>query len=383
MLVLAGLLVGLRILGADQFGISVMALAAGQLIAFPATAQERLVVRLVAQGDSATARNLMARMNSAAILAALATIAISLGMLILGRSGLAIFVAAVGATAVSSGLVALRQSANRASGHLFWGQWPNEVLRPAVTVLAYPVAQALVPGASGSASVLMASSLTLGSVLFAPRLPDRSSADPSVVTDTGSATLSLMVVSAVALAIERVYPLSVGALGGAASVAILTVLLRVIQMANFTQSFAIFYYSPALAAAVGHGEQGQVKRIARRVRAFSVVVAFPVAVICVAFPGSVGELAGLPEIDGLAIRLAAVAIVAQAIGGPSQISLILSGRESIAAKAYVAGAAGSLFAYISVGPDLAIGGAAAVAVAFSVWSAIMMLSARYHFKSWL
>src|SRR3546814_3890751 len=46
------IVIGVRILGAEQFGLSVLALAFGQVAALPLTALERLIIRLAATGDA-------------------------------------------------------------------------------------------------------------------------------------------------------------------------------------------------------------------------------------------------------------------------------------------------------------------------------------------
>src|SRR3546814_1955425 len=67
------IVIGVRILGAEQFGLSVLALAFGQVAALPLTALERLIIRLAATGDAEGARVLLRRgtIYCAIILAAL------------------------------------------------------------------------------------------------------------------------------------------------------------------------------------------------------------------------------------------------------------------------------------------------------------------------
>ena len=76
-LVAIGLVLGVRILGVEQFGVSVLVLAVGQVLAFPLTALERLLIRVVATGDTQRATRLLTISNwYCALLGVLTVIAV-------------------------------------------------------------------------------------------------------------------------------------------------------------------------------------------------------------------------------------------------------------------------------------------------------------------
>lgn len=390
-LVVVGLVVGVRVLGPTQYGVSVLVLAVGQLAAFPLTAMERLVVRLVAQGDHDAAARAMRKGDIAATAAVLLGAAIAVVAYLLDESSAALFAFASGVTVASAGLVTMRQGACRAAGRLGWGQMPNELFRPLVTLISYPVALALLPEVSGALATLLASGATLVLILCAPRVVGRP--DPAATklppgaggarSGTAGAAMALMWVSAAALAVERLYPVVLGWTSSAAAVTAFAVAMRVIQMANFTQAFAVFYYSPQLARAAKDSDMsGESSHITRRIRLMGLLSAAPAAALCLFIPGALEHVLGqgldLAEI----LRVSVIAILMTAIGSPAQTLLIMSGRERVVAISYGAGVIMSAVAFVFAGANGALDAIIGLAVAMTTWSLLQMLAVRREFGAW-
>lgn len=386
-LVLAGLVVGVRVLGPLQFGVSVLALSVGQLLAFPLTAMERLVIRSVAQGEVGLARSVLRRGDQSAILVLTLAAAAAVASVMAGRQSTAMFILAAGVSAASAGVVTLRQGASRAQGHLGWGQIPNEVVRPIVTLLSYPVAAALMSEESGALSTLLASGATLLVIVFSPKL-DREQAHPDVRPrpSWGGAATSLLVVSGVALMVERAYPLLIGWAGNELEVAAFAVVMRVIQIAKFFQAFAIFYYSPHIARQVSECKSWSAPQVngsfTSRIRIMGLASSIPTALFCVLWPDLIERALGSEIAIGPELRAAAVIIMATALSGPAQTLLIMAGRERAVAWAYVVGGMASLASLGFSGQVDALAATVAVAVASLSWGIIQVGLVRHRFAQW-
>lgn len=384
-LVVLGVVVGIRVIGASQFGVSILVLSVGQLIAFPMTAMERLVIRYVAQGQPGAAGALLHRgrslsgiilftgLSSSAVVAWVATTA----------SGFAVLAAAL--AAVSAGYVTLQQGACRAAGRLGWGQVPNEIVRPVATLAAYPLAASISSSMSGSLSVLIASTVVLVLMLFSPSVVVERAGATRLKSPWRSSATSLLVVSAVALLIERVYPLVLGWAGHASEVAIFAVVMRAIQTANFSQAFAVFYYSPAVARLFRQSSIAPEvdAHLTSRIRLIGLLSSVPAALLCIFGPALIEHLIGSDLSLSVELRIAAVAIVATALSGPAQTLLIMAGREREVAGAYVAGGLVSLTAFAGSGEATAATAVFAVSVSVTVWGVIQAVIARRVFGKWL
>lgn len=378
---LLGVVVGVRVLGPSQFGISVMALALGQLLAFPQTSVERLLVRLVAQGDLGGAAGLIRRAQKASVLTMAIAAAVAVVLLAAGRGGEALFALAAGITAVSTALVNMSQGANRGAGRLAWGQMPNELFRPAATLLSYPVAVSVLGEHSGVVSVALTSAVTTLLVVLAPN--PIAGVQPSASSHALSGSVgALMVVSLAAMAVERVYPLIIGWTASAAAVTAFAIVLKVVQLANFTQAFAAFYYSPQLALAAKGALAPTTQQLTLRMRLFGLVSALPAAGVCLGGPGLVEAVFGAGLDLRILLYFAVIAILANALGSPAQNLLIMAGREQVVAVSYGAGSLVSFVAFLSVGGDSALAGTAALAAATFTWSVWQSVAARRIFGDW-
>ena len=381
LLVLGGLIVGLRVLGPSQFGISVMLLAVGQLLAFPITAMERLLVRLVAQGHGVSAGRVLRRSMSLTFIGLALAITLVVIAYLSGKSHWALYIAASSVTALSAGIVSLRQGVNRAAGDLFWGQVPNELFRPLVTLGSYFLAVEISPEWSGLSATVIASAATLIFVLSGPNLSKVDSHSNDSQRGVRGAALSLMAISIVVLGVERLYPILLGVASSSTAVAIFAVALRVVQIANFTQAFAIFYYSPALAETI-QNRPGALGPITRRIRAMSLLAAIPVAATCIFLPGLLGSVLA-PDLNMSGIfPLVALAVVAQAVGGPSQTAMLMAGRESWVAVTYIAGSVASFSAYFLGGASSAVSATLGLAIAFIFWNGALVVLGRRTFGAW-
>lgn len=385
-LVALGLVLGLRILGAEQFGVSVMALALGQLLAFPLTALERLVIRRVANKDHAGSAAITRRADrySAVVVAISALLAVLLT--VSGYQTIAIFSIASGVTTASASSVIVRQAALRAEGRIGWGQIPNELFRPAVTIAVYPLATWGNPEISGALATLIASAATLGLILAAPAPAGAANyKSKRAVPSLGPAAWNLMVVSVVALGIERVYPLVLGGTSSAVAVSIFAVVVRVAQLANFSQAFAVFFYSPAMASALAEQcgrNREDVQRLAYRIRWLGLATAAPTAALCLMSPGSVERVVGGGLHLESELRFAAVAILAVALGGPAQTLLVMAGRERVVAVAYLLGATASAFAFVIAGASSAWAATAGFVTATLSWNLVQVVMARRILGHW-
>lgn len=383
-LVALGLVVGVRTLGPQEFGLSVLALAIGQLVAFPLTAMERLVIRLVANDQLAAARHLLdrARLICIALLTIAAVVASALALT--GRSDAAFLLVSAGVSAVSAGLVVLRQGECRAAGHLAWGQFPNEIVRPIITLISYPLVAGITVVSAGVLATLIASAVTLTVILFAPQVRSATADHDEEIPSLGGAASSLMVVSAVAIGVERLYPVVLGWTSTTTAVTIFAIVLRVIQIANFAQMFSVFFYQPPIAAALGEGPaaRDRLAALTSRVRWVGMASSVPATLICLVAPGLVETVIG----EGLRLeaelRLAAVAILATAIGGPAQTLLIMDGREITVARVYTGAAVVSALAFVAAGAASGLAATIGLVVAFATWNVVAVFVARRVFGRW-
>ena len=383
----AGLVVGVRLLGAEQFGVSVLALAVGLIAAFPVTALERLVIRLTATETPREAATVVKLCNAYCwglfSLTIVGTLAASLH-----SQEWAYFVAASGTTGVMSGLVTVRQGINRALGRLLWGQAPNEVFRPLVTLAGYFAAHLWAPlSTSGSVATLMASSATLLLIFLAPSalcsstqvtVPDTVRDYQSALRMVTPAMFGLFIISAVAMAIERGYPLLIGATASGAEVATFAVAMRVVQLANFGQAFGTFFYSPQLALAMRptHLDLANVQRSVRSIRLLGLATAVPATIVCLFFPREIERLLGNAVDLSDVLVLTAVAVLVGVLGGPTQALLIMAGRERSVAAIYAGGYLISVVVFASVDGGASRAGMLATTVAYASWSVAMIVRAR-------
>lgn len=382
-LTLGGVAAGIALLGESQFGISILVLAVGQIAAFPVTALERLLIRLVATGDTATAKGVM-RLAHGYCLAVCGLGGLTSLAALRWSPGWSLFLISATATAACAGLVTTRQAVARAAGRLIWGQAPNELFRPTVTVAAYALAGSAAPeNGSGALATLLASAATLALVPFIPRPMSAAASVRPPGAKLFRAMGSLVVVSAVAMGLERVFPLLVAAQHGPAEVAAFAVALRAIQVANFGQSFATFYLSPALAAALNEGADPHVAvRLTTRIRWLGLVAAIPFIALCLATPEVLADLLGASPTVASTLRVATIAMLAQAVSGAAQSALILAGQEAAVARIYLVGLALGLGAMLSGGADAAAA-VLGVGVATTAWATLLILQARRRLGRWM
>ena len=381
-------MLGVRILGVEQFGVSVLVLAVGQVLAFPLTALERLLIRVVATGDTQRATRLLTISNwYCALLGVLTAIAVIITFQIRSPQD-TLFVAAAGLTAVTSSLLTIRQGLNRALGNLMWGQLPNELFRPAMSIIGYVVAiLAATESFHGSTATAVASLATLILILWAPtRIPN---AKPNAAQDSGTgmgyAMMSLLIISAVAVAVERLYPILIGSLATKEDVTLFAVVLRVIQLANFGQAFGVFFYSPHMARSLNPADVNfpEARRLAGRIRLVGLLTATPVAALCAFTPDLVGSLIDPNLLLTWPLRIAALVILAQALAGPTQTVLIMAGQEVPVAMIYLTGYLVSISGYLTSSSKGAVSTTAWAAVAFVIWAAIMAIHLRRTYGRWL
>lgn len=373
---------GVRVLGPDQFGTSVILIGAGQLLALPVSSLERLALRLAATRQEGELDALL-HLNRRFI------IAVSIGTAVacflgpsLARVG-ALEVAAVGTTAVMVAHVTLRQAVCRGHGLAMWGQVPNEIVRTVATIVSYAVCWAILPESNwAEVSTILVAVTTSTWMQLAPRRAQVATRAAHHLTISTS-MFSLFLVSLVAALIERGYPIATGAFGSAAAVATLAVGLRLIQAGLFGQALALFFYSPAVAAALaGHDAIAKpVRPLLRRIRIVSIACASPIVVFLLVAPERVVAVFG----SGLPLEptfpLVALAIVAQTATGPSQALLIMSGNESSVARSYLIASIVGLAAYALLRPSSALEALVAIAVTYAVAAGAQLFETRRIFGS--
>lgn len=383
-LTFAAAAVGIRMIGVDQFGVSVLALAAGQLVAFPLTALERLMVRLYGEGRHEAVWRIDRRATT--IVGGLLGTTLVLGPLvwwISGRSA-SVFVLATGVTAACAALLVVRGAYARCIGQLWWGQVPAELVRPSLALGALAAVTAFPLDVRGSAATLIASGLSLAVIAFAPRPSHPATQDAA--DDPGPrlhrAVASLVVISAVAVLMERGLPLAIGARTGAAQVAVFAVGLRIVQLSNFGQAFAIFYFSPPLASALAEGDGRRIGRLSAAIRTLGLAVAVPVALVVGLVPVILDRAFGLEgTLADLRVPIM-VAVLAVALAGPSQNALILSGHELVVALIYGTGLLVGIITFGLLDGD-AFGGLTASAAASCWWTLGLLAAARHRLARWL
>lgn len=384
LLLAIGTVTGINVLGPAQFGISIIVLGAGQLMALPTTAIERLVLRLTAQdrlGDTQSAMK-VARTYSIGV-ALLAVLLVWPLEQVLNLDPL--LTLAVAATAVMVGQMTLNQAISRASGRLMWGQVPNELLRPTLTLASYFAALPFPQEHRGALSCLLVALLMAPIIALSPRTTIAEAPIPTrqsfrlIRTSVGS----LFVISVIAACIERVYPMIVGGLDGPAAAATLAVSLRIIQLGLFGQAFAIYYYSPTVAAAMTQVTviQPDGIRALRRIRSISALSAAPALTLCLIFPNLLERIFGADSGVEKALPFVCIAIVAQTLTGPTQAVLIMGSKEHAVAIVYAIAFLAAIITFVAIGSWTATSATAAIASTYCLTSVGQMACTRAYFKS--
>lgn len=391
LLTFAGVIVGIRVLGVDEFGTTIVLLGFGVAFAVPLTCLERLVLRQAAQDEPGSALQLV-RLSAFYGIAIITFGAIASWTLHLrdSESWLAPFAAA--SAAASWSFATNAQGFMRGSGHLMWGQVPNEVFRPILTILGYWAAD-YSQDQKAAIAVMVPSILTLICLVFSPLRQahwPRDLPSPSNLRTHLRPFVSFMVISVVALIVERIYPIFVSATTSASEVALLAVVLRVMQLGLFGQSLATFYFSPLMAGQLKDFDRSaappQAVRFGRAMRWLSFLCAAPVLAFMIWLPGQVAEFVGghqMRSFSETALQWGAVAVVAQLITGPSQAFLTLSGHERFVACIYSVGCFLGVVSFLGSSSHGAESAAFAIAITYSVLALGQTAAARRVFGSWV
>lgn len=381
-LLLLSVSLGIRWLGDYQFGLAMLTTAIGQGVAFPVTSLGRLIIRSAATGDSAnTAKLLIASRRFSALVLALTVITCIWS--IQRRPDAIYFVMASGATAVMMTEATTRQSLNRAQEQLVWSQVPLELFRPAATIIGFGVAAFGNFQEPGAVATLIASATTLLLVVLAPKYLPQKPVEGTVAAGAGlsRSSIALIGLTLIALLVERGLTIGLGALDSPTAVTKFTVTFRVIQIAIFAQTFAVFYYSPALARlhSSGHSGTPAASLLTRRIQALGFASAAPLALLCLQLPDLITEVMGTSMNMALEFRWAALAMLALTVGGSAQARLIMSGYETPVALAAAAALVLSCASILYAGALTSVTAVAALAIYYTVLAAVQVLLARRHF----
>ncbi len=375
-----GAVVGVRVLGAEQFGLSVLAMAVGAILALPLVAMDRLAIRLAAVGREHELARLLRSVNQGSACIAVAGVIATFGLSRYDTSW-AFLSAASTATATMTGLVAVRQGVSRARGHFLWGQIPNEVFRPAMTLVGYFIAARVIDSEmQGYVATLFASLTTLVLVLCSRT----HRAHPSPLDAEGerpmlrAAVSGLIVITLVSAVVERGYPILIGSYGTADEVAVFTVVMRIVQVGLFGQALAIFVYTPAIARCIlSLSENPQtLTRLTRRIRLLSFAVSGPVMLACLVFSDSIESVFS----DGLELTIplmwGALALAAHTATGPSMAVLTMAGHETAVAVSVSLPCFIGAAVLLAVDPGSASTALACVASIYAMWCIPLLALSR-------
>ena len=388
-LLLLSVAVGLRTLGESHFGLAMLAVAVGQIAAFPVTAIESLVIRSVATGDRKQSTRLLLLSAGYAAVVAVLTAVVSLTAP-LDETFSPLFVLAAGATAVSHATVVTRQALNRAAGRMAWGQMPNELVRPAVMIAAFVAFPHIWPRDPGSAAILASSLVTLAVVAVSPRdLPsvaptDRADETGATRRGTVSSTTSMMTIALVGVLVERGLSVALGTLHSPAAVAQFTVAMRVIQVGTMGHTFGNFYFSPQVARALAAGREGLpwAAKLTGRIRLVGALTAVPVSLLCVFAPGVISGALGAEPMPKV-LALTTVALLARFISGTTQSFLVMAGDETLVAGACVTALAVATGLLLLSPPFTIITASVAMGLHYALWAVALTGLARSRYKRWI
>lgn len=380
-LTILGLVTGIRLLGAHEFGVSVVLLALGQLAALPVSALERLVLRLAATHEYDQAGAVLRLGDRYAGAVIVLGIVISWPLHTAGIEWLDII--AVISTAATVGAVTNRQAFHRATGRLMWGQVPNEIVRPCAVLLAYVIAWRFLPehawGAGATALSAVMAWVTI-SVMPSPWRETKSASALERTAPLRGAIGSLLGISILAAVVERGYPILTGALESPTSSSALAVGMRLIQLGLFGQAFAIYYFAPRVAGATVDREVAPSGvRALRNIRALSLSCAAPIITCCLLVPDTVEEIfGGSLDLDGIWIFVV-MAIAIQVATGPAQALLLMSGRERPVAVTYLIGTVTGLSVFALGGYWGAVGALGSITLTYAIWATGQLCSVKRSF----
>lgn len=378
LLVVASVNLGIGWVGVDQFGIAMLAIAVGQVLAFPPTSMERLLIRLTSTAHTNQAAQILrlSSLYSGTIVVGTATL--TFGALLTATASTAIFIAASGLVAITTNRLTLRQGINRAQGRLQWGQTPNEIVRPVSLILGFALSSYLGLPAAGSSATLIAYTATFVAVSFAPTsLPlNRGNSQPN--QRLWKPMAAFILISLVGMLLERGLTMGLGILADPAEVTRYTIVLRVIQVAMFAQMFGIFFFSPQMAQLEAQGPSGAIRAMRRAgaIRLLGLASSIPTAIACLIRPDILAAVMGTDINLAQELQWTALAVLGRATAGATQAYLIMAGHEKVVARASILSVAFGL-ASLAAGREMtAVTVAATAAQYYVLWSIMMMLWCR-------
>lgn len=372
---LASVSLGIRLVGTTEFGLAMLAVAIGQVVAFPIISLDRLVIRMTSTGRSDQTRRILRISTAYSVAIVLGTAAIVLWALQHSpQTPLFVLVAACGLVAVTTCQLIVRQGVNRAQGRLGWGQIPNEVIRPIALIAGFAVSSRMGGDSTGGIAVLVGYSVTLLVIMVAPTaLPQGTSTvgqSTQTSRDLHKPMIALIVIAAAAMLVERGLTVGLGALASPDEVTRYTIVLRVIQLAMFAQMFGIFFYSPHIARLHSLGPEGRVRAIqrVRNIRLLGLAAAVPTAIVCLFFPEVVAAIMGTSFDLHQELKWTAFAVIARTIAGTTQAYLTMTGHEHVVATSSAVAVLAGCIALALIAPLTAATATATAAINYAFWA---------------
>lgn len=378
LLVIASVNFGISWVGVNQFGLSMLAIAVGQVLAFPSTSMERLLIRLTSTAQTNQSRRILrlSSLYSSALI--VGTLILTSGTLLTTSTSTSLFVAASGVVAVTTNRLILRQGINRAQGRLQWGQAPNELVRPLSLILGFAISSRLDLPAAGSSATLIAYTVTFIVVTFAPTSlpPHRDELQPS--SRLWRPMAALITISIIGMILERGLTMGLGLLADPAAVTRYTIVLRVTQIAMFAQMFGIFFFSPQMAKLVTQGPSGPARAMRRAgaIRLLGLATSIPTALICLIRPDVLETIMGTNLDLAQELQWTALAVLGRATAGATQAYLLMAGHEKVVAWCSAISLFLALIPLPLGGAVTAVAASAAAAQYYVLWSVTMVFWCR-------
>lgn len=381
-----------RLLGASAYGLYVYSLAWASVLALPAVlGLDRFLVRGIAVYEVERQWQLMAgllrRTNQLVMLTStlIASVGCVVAVLFLSDSVRWPFCVAMLFIPFTA-LTLIRQGAMQAIGRVMTGQLPEYLIRPVVTLAAIGVVELVAHDTLTTTTALAANvggvafAFAVGALLLRRALPAAlDTAQPRYATRQWlHAALPMMLIAGVWLANNYVATLVVGTLDGSRAAGIYSVVEKGAELTVLVLIAANMPLAPVIARMHARRDSEGLQHATERVAQATFLVSVPVAIAFAALPDLYLTLFGASfRAGGVALRIMALAQLANAAAGPAGNVLIMTGHERSAVRGVGVGLVSNFVLGIVLVPPLGVTGAAiAFAASLVLWNVLLVLSAR-------
>lgn len=381
-----------RLLGREGYGRYVLGLTWATVLAIPAIlGLDRFMLRGMSvydvQGRLGLMRGLLRRTHQLVIAAsavvALAGCAVALWALdASSRWPLCVAMALVPLTT----LTLLRQGAMQAIGRIVVGQVPEYVIRPLLTLAGIGALALAAPGALDATGALAISVLgatvafAVGAGLLRRALPgELRAARPEYRTaEWLRAALPMMLISGVWMISNNCTTLLVGALAGARSAGVYSVIEKGAELIVVLLIAVNMPLAPQIARMRARGDRVGLQRASERIAQATLAASIPVALAFVLFPGVYLGVFGAHFRSGqTGLVILALAQVVNAAAGPAGNVLIMTGHERAAVRGIGTALLANILLAVALVPPFGVtGGAVAAAASLLLWNVIFFVLAR-------